>query len=392
LKIEDVEAIPLFAPVENLPGPPFQVHHGDELTGVLFSGYRTCLVRIRTDTGIVGIGECGSRFSSRAAAVLVDELRPVLLGKDPMASDYLWGLLYEVLRSGGHRAGFYIEALSGIDIALWDIRGKAVGLPVYALLGGPHRRTLPVYGAALTLSMPPESLAQRTAVLLERGYEILKAKIGADARDPQRELDTLAGLCEGFRGRVRFVVDANGMYDYSVAVRVGRSLERMPVLWLEEPLSPDDRPHQAELARQLDIAVAGGESEFTAFGFRDVLVSGVYDIIQPNVSRAGGISECWRIAALAQAFRVPVAFHVGSSSGVCIAATLQLAAACRNFLIYEHMGPGWSPGAPNPFRDALVGGPVDQFEHGTVKVPDRPGLGVDLREDVVQAYRVRSGA
>ena len=388
LQISDVEAIPLFAPVGPLPGPPFQVHYAHEIGKVLFSGYRTCVVRVHTDAGITGIGECGSRLSSLAAKALVEELRPVLIGKDPTASDYLWSLLYEALRSGGHSAGFYIEALSGVDIALWDIRGKVFGVPIYTLLGGPYRTALPAYGAALTLSLPLEMLEQRAHTLLEHGYGILKAKIGADPRDPRGELDTLVELCERLRGQVRFVVDANGMYEYTTAVKVGRALERLPVLWLEEPLSPDDRPHQGELARLLDIPIAGGESEFTSYRFRDILVSGVYDIIQPNVTRAGGISECWRIAALAQAFRVPVAFHVGSSSGICIAATLQLAASSRDFLIYEHVGPGWSPAYPNPFRNDLVGGPVDQFTDGFVRVPDRPGLGIDLVEDVLERYRI----
>jgi len=292
------------------------------------------------------------------------------------------------MRGAGHNAGFFVEALSGIDIALWDIRGKVCGLPIYSLLGGPHRMSLPSYGASLILSQEFDSLHARLQTLMKTGHTIVKAKIGANALNPEAELDALRRLAQEYEGRVRFVVDANGMYDFTMAVRVGRALEKLPVVWFEEPLAPDDRRHQAALAGALEIPVAGGETEYTLAHFRDILLAGAYDILQPNVARAGGISECWKIAALAEAFQIPIAYQVGSSAGVCAAATVHLAAATRNLLLYEHMGSGWSPEDPNPFRADLVHGPVDVFDGSGICVPDGPGLGVELDESVIERYRL----
>jgi D-galactarolactone cycloisomerase len=388
VKITDVEAIALFAPVRDLVNPPFNVHYADDTGRVLFAGYRTTIVRVHTDAGITGFGECASRIGSQVTKAIVDELRPMLIGQNPLASDHLWHRLYATLRTGGHNAGFFIEALSGIDIALWDLRGKAFSAPISVLLGGPHRRTLAAYGTGLTLSLPADELARRAQGLIDRGYTIAKAKIGAEPDAPDAELDALRRLCAAFTGRLRFIVDANGMFRFMTAVRVGRALEALPVLWFEEPLAPDDRLHQVELARVLDVPVAGGESAYTSASFRDLLTSGAYDIVQPNVARAGGITEASKIATLAEVFEVPFAPHVGSSSGICIAATLQLAAAAKAFLIFEHMGAGWSADFPNPFRSELTRGPVDVLVNGSIPVPSRPGLGIEIDEAVLDRYRV----
>jgi D-arabinonate dehydratase/D-galactarolactone cycloisomerase len=388
LKIVDVEAIALFAPVRNLTSPPFNIAYPEDTGSVLFAGYRTTLVRIRTDAGTTGFGECASRIGPQVTKAIVDELRPMLIGQNPLASDHLWHRLYATLRTGGHNAGFFIEALSGIDIALWDLRGKAFSTPVSVLLGGPHRSTVAAYGTGLTLSQPAEELMRRAQALIDRGYTIAKAKIGADPDNPELELEALRRLCTTFARRLRFIVDANGTFQFTTAIRVGRTLETLPVLWFEEPLAPDDRLHQVELARQLDIPVAGGESVYTSAHFRDLLTSGAYDIVQPNVARTGGITEGAKIATLAEVFKVPFAPQIGSSSGICIAATLQLAASSKAFLIFEHMGAGWSADVPNPFRSELTRGPVDVLANGAIPVPSRPGLGIEIDEAVIERYRV----
>jgi D-galactarolactone cycloisomerase len=388
MRITEVEAIPLFVPVPALPIPPFNVRHEREAGKALFAGYRATIVRLTTDEGVVGVGECGARLAPLATKAVVDELRPVLLGKDPTAFDYLWDVMFAVLHSGGHTKGFFVEAISGIDIACWDIVGKTAGRSVASLMGGPHRRSLRAYASSLPLSADRPTLEQRAAQFVDRGYTMAKAKIGKSPEAPGPELDTLRYLCERFHGRLEFVVDANCAYDVPTALTVGRVLEELGVRWFEEPLAPDNHAGLSRLAGMLRVPLAGGESEHTRFHFREILATGAYAVIQPNVARAGGLTECRKIAALAEAYHVPYAPHVGTSSAVCIAATLQLSAAISNFLAYEHMGPGWAPDHPNPLRADLVQEPLEVLDQGFVTVPDRPGLGVALNDDVLDRYRV----
>ena len=175
--IADIEAIPLFVPVPELPLPPFSVRHERETGKALFSGYRTTIVRLTTDTGLIGIGECGSRLAPAATKAIVEELRPILVGKDPTAFDYVWDLMFATMQTAGHSRGFFIEAISGIDIACWDIAGKSVGRSVASLMGGPYRGKLRAYASALPLSDDPRELGRRCETFLESGYTVVKAKI-----------------------------------------------------------------------------------------------------------------------------------------------------------------------------------------------------------------------
>ena len=386
--IADIEAIPLFVPVPELPLPPFSVRHERETGKALFSGYRTTIVRLTTDTGLIGIGECGSRLAPAATKAIVEELRPILVGKDPTAFDYVWDLMFATMQTAGHSRGFFIEAISGIDIACWDIAGKSVGRSVASLMGGPYRGKLRAYASALPLSDDPRELGRRCETFLESGYTVVKAKIGRDPLSPDEELNALRDLCLRYGGRAEFIVDANCVYDFPAALKVGRALEELPVLWFEEPLAPDDKAGLARLAKMIRVPLAGGESEQTKYNFRDLIASGTYAIIQPNVARAGGLTECRKIAALAEVHHVPYAPHVGTSSAVCIAATLQLSAAVPNFLFYERMGQGWAHEHPNPLRSDLVHEAIEVFDQGFVHVPDGPGLGITLNEDILARHRL----
>lgn len=388
MRITDVEAIALFVPVEGLEVAPFHVRHADEVGPVLFRGYGTTLVRITTDEGLQGVGECGSRLAPMACKAIVDELRPLVIGADPSAPDKIWSTLYATLESAGHSTGYFIEAISGIDTAVWDLCAKAVDLPLHRLLGGARRTSVIAYASSLPLSAPVEVLMKRAERFAADGYSMVKAKIGQNPSRPEPELETLAELVRAATGRLRFVVDANGVYDYRTALRVGRALDDIGVDWFEEPLPPSARADQIELAKRLDTPLAGGESEYTRFHFRDLAVSRAYAILQPNVARAGGVSEVRKILALCDAFGLGYAPHIGTSSAICVAASLHLAAAAEGFIALEHMGPGWSEKHPNVLRHDLLRVPVEVVVGGMAQVPIGPGLGVTLDGDVVDRWRV----
>jgi L-alanine-DL-glutamate epimerase-like enolase superfamily enzyme len=183
-------------------------------------------------------------------------------------------------------------------------------------------------------------------------------------------------------------VDANCAYDVATAINMGRELEKHKVYWFEEPIPPEDIDGYARLSSSLDIAIAAGETEFTRYGFRDLIAKRAVDIVQPDICRAGGFSECKKIAAMASAYNIPYAPHTGGESAVGIAASIQLSAAIPNFLAYEYMRSDWSETHANPLRNSLTLEPVEKFADGTIEVPDKPGLGIELNEEIVSKYRV----
>lgn len=388
MKIRSVEAIPLEVPIKEDLAAPISLPHAAELASTVFRAYRTTLVRIETDDGISGIGECMVRLAPLATAAIVDELESLLIGRDPRDTGFLWELLYGVMHNRGHQKGFYLEALSGIDIALCDIAGKAAGLPVYQLLGGAQRDQLDAYASSLRF----RSMAQTTEKLDElrqRGFHAMKIKIGRDASDTRADLEFVSDIRDHVGPDVRLMVDANCGYDVATAVDVAHALEDLDIFWFEEPIAPDDFAGYRRLTDRTRLRIAAGETTFTRFGFRNLLEHGRVAIVQPNATRSGGISECMRISSLASAFGVRYAPHTGSSSAVCMAAALHLAAAVPNFLVYEFMVSDWSAQQPNPLRHDLVIEPAEVLDgDGTVRLPRGPGLGIELDMDVVDRWRV----
>lgn len=386
--ITKVEAIPIEVPIEEDLAAPISLPHAEELASTVFRAYRTTLVRVETDEGVVGVGECMVRLAPLATAAIVDELSPMLIGRDPLDIGYLWELLYGTMMNRGHQKGFFVEAVSGIDIALWDIIGKLRNEPIYRLLGGAQRETIPAYASSLRFR-PLSQTFEKIAELRERGFSAMKIKIGRDARDPRDDLEFVGAIREHVGDDVTLMVDANCGYDLGVALQVARVLEEQDIYWFEEPLPPDDIEGYRHLRAQTSVRVAGGETTFTRFGFRQLLERRALSVVQPNATRSGGISECFRISTLSSAFGVPYAPHTGSSSAVCIAAALHLAAAVPNLLIYEFMVSDWSAQQQNPLRhDLLMESPEALNSDGSVELPPGPGLGIELNEDIVGRYRL----
>ncbi|MEM6761902.1 MAG: mandelate racemase/muconate lactonizing enzyme family protein [Pseudomonadota bacterium] len=358
-----------------------------------FYRHRTAhLVEVTTDTGLTGWGECfGPGPVAHANRAIIEHVfKPRLLGADPLARDVLWHTLYNATRDHGQK-GMPIQALSGIDIALWDLAGKHHGVPLSTLLGGRFRDTVPVYGYGMMLE-PRDDLEERFAAearaLEAAGFGALKMKIGKGVNEDIRLAESVRGA---IRDDTKLMADANHAYHTADAFKVGRALAELGVEWFEEPVAPEDLDGYAELRQGLSVNIAGGEAEYTRWGWRPFLERRCVDIAQPEVCSLGGISEFQRVMALAEAHFTPVINHVWGSA-VSVAVNLQLLAA------QAPMPGGLFPSEPmlefdtthNAFRDELSLEPLGIAQSvaktGRAMVPARPGHGVTPNPDVLARY------
>ena len=390
MKITDVQAIPLFVPLEQSVGAPISLPYADQIASVVFGGYRATIVQVFTDEGIVGIGECMTRLAPKALQAIIEDIAPILQGRDPRETEVLWELMYGIMMNRGHSRGFFIEAVSGIDIALWDITGKARGVPVYQLLGGKQRDRIAAYASSLRFR-GLETTLETARTFLERGFRSMKIKIGQNPHDPSDDLKLVKAIRQEVGDDITLMVDVNCGYhsDVATALRVGRQLEDLNIYWYEEPLSPEHIEGYSKLAETLDMPVAAGEAAFTRYDFRDLIMRRAVDIIQPNACRTGGLSEVQKIAAISSAFHIPYAPHTGSCSAVALSVALHIATALPHFLTYEYMQSDWSKDQPNPLRHELVQEPIEVFSDGHMAPPpDKPGLGIELNEDILLRYKM----
>jgi D-galactarolactone cycloisomerase len=345
------------------------------------------LVEIETDTGLVGWGECYGPAGITEA--VVRSVAPWLIGEDPLRTDFLWQMIYARLRDHGQK-GVVIQGLSGIDIALWDIKGKHFGVPVYQLLGGPLRTSVQAYATGLYRRRsgdPLQYLVEEAENYVAEGFKAVKLKVGFGVEEDTavtRAIRKAIGPC------VALMVDANHAYDSVAAIRLGRMIEEHDIGWFEEPVPPEDVAGYRAVKSALSIPVAGGECEFTRFGFRDLLVSHAVDIVQPDTCAAGGLSECKKIADMAEAFGVRYNPHVWGT-GIAIAASLQLLA-----VLPTHTPTSLAPVEPmlefdrteHPIRQAVLKSPIEHAG-GAVRVPDGPGLGIDVDREAIARLTAR---
>lgn len=385
--IAKIEVFPLEVPVTSLDTRPESLPYYQELKAIVFGSYKSVIVKVSTNLGTVGYGECMSRLSPQATASLItDILRPVILGKDPFDYEKNWEEMYATMRQRGHGKGYMVEAISGVDIATWDLMGKIVHKPIYKLLGGAFRDSIQSYASSVRFKKP-EDVVTEVKSIVEEGFRQVKLKIG---RGIEEDIRAISLLREEFGSELTIMVDANSGYSVNQAIRLGRLLEKHDVEWFEEPTMPDNLPGYSKISNSLDVPIAAGESEFTRFGFRDLITIGNVDIIQPNVGRAGGFTEVKKIIDFASAFGIPYAPHTGSSSGVTMAAEIQLAVAASNFMTYENMRTAWSQEQPNPLKTDLLKQHIDAAKGGFVSRPEGEGLCVDLKEETINKYLVRS--
>ncbi|GAB5375287.1 MAG: D-galactarolactone cycloisomerase [Acuticoccus sp.] len=353
------------------------------------------LVEVETDAGLTGWGECfGPGPVARANRTIVEKvLAPRLLGADPLNREALWHMLYNAMRDHGQK-GMPLQALSGVDIALWDLAGKHFGVPIATLLGGRSRDSVPVYGYGMMLERRDDleaAFAEEARAIEAAGFRAMKMKVGLGVARDIRLVEAVRGA---LRDETRLMVDANHAYHTADAFRVGRALSSLGVYWFEEPVAPEDLDGYCELRQGLDVNISGGEAEFTRWGWRPLLERRCLDIAQPEVCALGGISEYQKVLALCHAHFTPVINHVWGSA-VAVATNLQLLAA------QPPMPGGLHPDEPmlefdtthNAFRDALSLEPLAIREsvarNGRVAVPDRPGHGVTPDPELLARYRVK---
>ena len=351
-----------------------------------FNGTRVrtaCLVEIVADDGTSGWGECFGPAPLNAAIVIAYADR--LIGTDPLATEAIWQELYGAYRDQGQK-GLAISALSGVDIALWDLKGKHFGVPVHRLLGGPLRKSVRAYATGtyrVDQGNPLEYIVDEVARYVEQGFHAVKLKIGFD-------VDADVALIRAVRRKIgpkpRLMLDANHGFDAVEAIALGRAVADQNIDWFEEPVIPEDLASYRAVRQGQPIPVAGGECEYTRWGFRDVLMTRSMDIIQPDTCAAGGISECKKIADMAAAFGVRYIPHVWGT-GVALAASLQLLA------VLPHSPLRRTPLEPilefdrseHPFRQEVLTHPLEHVG-GIVQIPDGPGLGIEINRDALKRF------
>ena len=368
MKITDVTTTllryPHGKPVHDGTTPPSRsISHGRE----------QLFVHIKTDAGFEGLGMGEGVPGARQIVETV--LKDVLLGQDPFNIEKLWNEMHWSVRGYG-RGGVSIAALSAADIALWDLKAKALGMPLYRLLG-PFAESVPVYASGGWTNLSQEDLVASMKTLVERGFSRVKMKVGNDFGQAEREdMERVAAVRQALGPSIALYVDANGAYYPKQAIYMAKAFEQLQVGWFEEPVSPENIEGLADVRRETSIPIAGGEQLNTRSEFRDLLVGGGVDIVQPDVKRVGGITEWMRISHLIQAFGPPIAPHAAQLVHLHLACATPNLKSVEYLDIEEEGDKLWYTEFPQP-RDGMWS-----------PYPDRPGLGLELSPFAIERWAV----
>ena len=338
-------------------------------------------VRVYTDEGLVGIGECFRRQPSVTKTLVDDLLEPVLLGKDPLDTEVRWREMAHAA-SGMEMGGAVWCAIAGLDIALWDLKGKALGLPVYRLLGGKVRDRVRMYASSMRRDLSPLEEARRAVSFAEAGYTAYKlhsAVPGAIDDPADHTIETVREVRAAVGDGFEILVDVNGAYSTHHAIEIGEALQDLGVFHFEEPRPHYDLEGLATIADALRIPIASGEMIYTHWEFRDLILRGRVDILQPDIVKAPGFTEFQRIAALASAFGKPITVH-NTQPTISTVAHLHFCASHPNVAYAQEYNI-----EPTSIRDEwpILKTPLE-VKDGHLEVPDGPGLGVELDEQVVK--------
>jgi D-galactarolactone cycloisomerase len=375
LRIAEVRTFLLEAPLER----PFAYSRG------WVEKRSAMLVEVLTDSGLHGWGEAfGPPRLSQAA---VEHLMPMLLGADPLATEAIWQRIFRENREHG-RKGPITNAASALDIALWDIKGKHFGMPIHRLLGGPIRQQVPAYASGLFKYRDVghlEGLSHEASQHAANGFRAVKMKVGFGL---QQDAAAVAAVRTAIGPGVELMIDANEAYDATEAIRLGRKIEHLDIAWFEEPVPPDDIDGYCSVKTALFMPIAGGEAEFTLRGFRDLFVAGAVDVAQPDICGAGGFSECKKIADMAHAFGVRCCPHSWGTP-INLAASLHLLGVIPDSMIGANPVPPYLEldCTEHPIREALMPAALRPID-GVVRIPDAPGLGIDIDRAVIDRFRV----
>ncbi|WP_210516580.1 galactonate dehydratase [Hymenobacter terricola] len=346
---------------------------------------RWLFLKIETDTGFIGWGEPVIEGKAATVAAAVTELMSTLIGKDPLNIEDHWQVMY---RGGFYRGGpILMSAIAGIDQALWDIKGKYHNAPVHMLLGGKARETMRVY--SWIGGDRPEHVGLAAAEMVAKGFTAVKM----NATDEMNYVDSYVKIDEVL-ARVAAVreagglglgigIDFHGRVHKSMAKVLAKELEAFRPMFIEEPVLPENNEALREIARHTTIPIATGERMFSRWDFKQLLIDGYVDIIQPDLSHAGGITECKKIISMAEAFDVAAAPHCPLGP-IALAACLQVDATCHNAFIQEQ-SLGIHYNKENDLLDYLVDKSVFDYENGYCRIPEGPGLGIEINEEYLRA-------
>jgi len=365
MKIERIEAINLL----------YQYPENDrfQYAGGICTNRLTTLILVHTDTNHVGIGSVYSH-PSLIHLIIRDQLNPLLIGEDPRNVEELWKKMYGLTLWYG-RKGVAMSTLGGVDTALWDLRGKSVEKPVWELLGG-ERKTCPAYASGL-LWKEVEKLAEEAGQYIEKGFRRVKMRL---ARSEEYDTSAILAVRKAIGMDHDVIVDASMRYHFELACRMGDFLREQKVFWYEEPFAPEDIDSYTALRQVVRVPIAGGENEFGLQGFREMIRAKALDIVQPDASRCGGISEAWKIAKMAKESGLGVATHSWNDA-VAIIANAHMVSAVPNGITVE------VDQMNNPFVNELLVEPL-QIEDGELQLSHAPGLGIQLDLEVIDKFRM----
>ena len=334
----------------------------------------TTLVEVETDEGVSGIGSCSGN-GELIEVIIGRVLKPLLVGMDPIDIEEVWDKAYV---RGGHKEfgtrGIGVVAMSGIDVGLWDILGKVRGVPLYQLLGGKCRDKVPVYATAL-YPEEPSKVAKRARGFADQGFHGVKIKVGFDL---DQDIRIVRAVREELGRDFVVMTDANQGYSLDVALKASDAFADCGAYWLEEPLFVEDIDGHATLREKARTPIAVGENLHMSYSFENFIERGAVDFVQPDVARAGGITEIRKISALAAKRNIPVSFHTWGD-GVALAASVHLSAALRDGIVME------LDYTYNPLREELLRDPF-KVENGYLIPPEKPGLGIELDQEALQRY------
>lgn len=356
-----------------------------EIKTFLCHAYRTnwVFVKVLTDDGIYGVGEATLEYREKTVISAIHDLERTIVGLDPHNIEKMF---HDSYRDAYWRGGpVLMSALASVEMALWDIKGKALGVPIYQLLGGKVRDEVPCYANGWFVpAKTPEEFAAKAVEAAEAGFSGLKwdpfgsAWLNLSRKEFFQAMDCVGAVSDAVGDRVDLLIEGHGRFNIPTAVQVGRELENYKIRWFEEPIPPDNLEGLAEVKSRIRIPVSAGERLYSRWDYRRFFELRCADFIQPDISHAGGMAEVKKIAAMAEAYHIPICPH-NPSGPVANAATLQIAACTPNFYLLETMF------SDVPHRREITDEKI-VFKNGMMQIPDKPGLGIDINEDAIVKY------
>ncbi len=330
-----------------------------------------CVVQLTDDQGLTGIGVTYHEVGGEAIKELIDKYyAPKVIGRTPFETEAIWEELFHYARGVG-RKGLSFCALSAVDIALWDLKGKIVGLPLYKLLGGTENK-IPIYASGGWTSHDDDALVAEALEMVGRGYKMIKLKVGVEGgKNIKRDIERCRKVREAIGPDIGFMVDANNAFHAADAVRLANSIREYDITLFEEPVFADDIPGLRRFKEGTDIPLGTGEHEYTRYGARDLILGGAVDYLQMDITRCGGFTEMLKVAALSQAWNLALAPHAMENIHAHLVSAMPNGAFLERLFLFEDITAMVYKDAPIP-------------ENGILTIPDKPGLGLELNEDFVK--------